>query len=112
MDTLAEQQLAVLYSDGELVPVRLRIGRPSPHPKGDFVCSVQADGLRLWQGPTEFAGVSSFQALVLGLRFLYHVLSFEVENGAVVHWEDGEHTLDVHELFALHKELAKKSGEE
>ena len=103
MDVIAEHRVDVLYPDGELVPVRLRIGRPRPHPQGDHVCPVQAEGLRLWEGPAEFAGVGSLHALMIGLRFLRDMLSTEVERGAVLHWEGGKQHLTLDDLFVLHK---------
>jgi hypothetical protein len=102
MDVIAERRLTVLYPDGELVPVCLRIGRPKPHQKGNYVCAVQAEGLRLWQGPKEFFGVDSFQALTIGVRLLYEILSAEVERGAVLHWEGGKEAISLSDLFSLH----------
>ncbi len=109
MDVVAEHRLVVLYPDGELVPVYLRVGRPRPHPKGDHVCLVQAEGLRLWEGPTEFGGVDSFHALMIGLRFLYNMLSTEVERGAILHWEGAEEAHELSDLFVLHQGI---KGEE
>jgi hypothetical protein len=103
MDVIAEHRLVVLYPDGELVPVYLRIGRPGPHPKGDFVCPVQAEGLRLWKGPAELAGVDTLHALMIALRFLHDMLSSEVERGAVLHWEGGNQSLQLSDLFGMHE---------
>jgi hypothetical protein len=85
------------------VPVCIRVGRPVPHPKGAWACPVQAEELRLWQGPSEICGEDSWQAPTLGLRFLQLMLAQEVERGAVLHWEDGEHAISIEELFVLHK---------
>ena len=85
---------------GRHVP-RPRVGRPYPHPKGDHACQVQAEGLRLWQRPTEIYGVGTWHALMLGLRFLRTMLAAEAERGAVFHWEGGEHAVSVEELFVL-----------
>jgi hypothetical protein len=101
MDVIAERRLVALFPDGGPVPVCLRVGRPAPHPKGDSVCPVQAEGLRLWEGPGEVFGVDSWQALTLGLRFLQSMLAAETERGAVFHWEGGERAVSVEELFAL-----------
>jgi hypothetical protein len=103
MDVVAEQRLSVLYPDGESVPVCLRVGRPLPGSQGDFLCPVEADGLRIWQGPREFSGVGSFHALMIGLRFLHNMLSFEVQRGAILHWEDGQQHLTINDFFVLHK---------
>jgi hypothetical protein len=102
MDVIAEQRLLVVFPDGETKPVILRIGRPFPHPKMDHVCPVQAEGLRLWQGPTEFVGVGTWHALMLAIRFLREMLTAEVERGAVFHSEGGEYAISIDELFVLH----------
>ena len=103
MDVIAEYQLVAKLPDSDPVTVSLRIGRPTPHPRGDFVCSVQAEGLGLRQEPIEIFGVSSWQALMLGLWFMRSTLAAEVARGAKFYWEDGEHAISVEELFALHK---------
>jgi hypothetical protein len=96
---VAEHRIAVLYPDGQLKPVRIWVGQPHPHPQGDFVCPIGADGLRIWEGSTELFGVGSFHALLVGLGFLYRVLSQEVESGAILRWPDSEQVLDLRELF-------------
>ena len=103
MDVIAEYQLVAKLPDSDPVTVSLRIGRPTPHPQGDFVCSVQAEGLQIWQGPSDIFGVGSWHALMLGLHFMRSMLTAEVKRGAVLYWEDGEHPISVEELFALHK---------
>ena len=101
MDVIAEHRLEVHYPDGIVVSVCLRVGRPKPHSNGDYVCPVQAEGLRLWQGPKEFWGVGSFHALIIGIRFLHNMLSVEVENGAKLHWEGGMQPLKLSDLFGV-----------
>jgi len=103
METFAEHRLEVLYADGELHSVCIRVGLPRPHPEGDYVCPVQAEGLRLWQGPKDFCGISSFHALTVGIRFLYEMLSIEVEQGAVLYWEGTKEPVDLVDLFSLKK---------
>ncbi|MEI7688351.1 MAG: hypothetical protein WCL32_25370 [Planctomycetota bacterium] len=101
MDVIAEHHLVATYSDGASGPVTLRVGRPFAHPLGDHACSVQAEGLRLWEGPKEIFGVGTWQALVLGLRLLRSILSAEAERGTVFRWESGEDAVSVDELFVL-----------
>ena len=101
MDVIAEHRLVATFPDGELVPVVLRVGRPYAHPKGDHACPVQAEGLRLWDGPSDIFGVGTWHALMLGLRFLRSMLATEAERGAVFHWEGAEHAVSVEELFVL-----------
>jgi hypothetical protein len=100
MDVIAEERLVATFLDGSPVPVVLRIGRPYAHSECDFACPVQAEGLRIWQGPKEFFGVSNWQSLMLALRFLRSMLATEVERGAVFHSEGGEDPIRVEELFA------------
>jgi hypothetical protein len=101
MDVVAEHRLIATFPNSEAVPVCLRVGRPRPEPMGDWVCPVQGEGLRLWEGPSELLGVSSWHALMIGLRFLREMLAAEVRKGAVFHWEGSEHAISVEELFAL-----------
>jgi hypothetical protein len=103
MDVIAEHRLDVLYPDGEMVPVHVRIGRPRPHPegKGDWGCVVQAEGLRIWDGPSELFGEGSLHALMIAASFLHRMLSAEVERGAVPHWQGGAEALDIDGLFVL-----------
>ena len=103
MDVIAERQLVAVFPDSGPASVHLRIGRPAPHPKGGWVCPVQAEGLQLWQGSSSIAGEDSWQALLLALRFVQAMLSAEAERGVVFHWEDGEYPLSVEELFSLHE---------
>ncbi len=74
-------------------------------------CPVQGEGLRLWEGPSELFGVGSWHALMIGLRFLREILTGEVRQGTVFHWEDGEHPIRVEELFVLH-EIAEPGAAE
>jgi hypothetical protein len=109
MDVIVEHRLDMLYSDGETREVRLRVGRPRPHPdgRGDWGCEVQAEGLRAWKGPTEVFGEGSLQALMLGTNLLRRMLSAEVARGAVARWQgeddEGGGILDVDVLFGLPK---------
>ena len=99
MDVIAEHRLVATFPDGELAPVVLRVGMPFAHVKGDYACRVEAEGLRLWEGPTEIFGASSFQALALGLRHLRSMLAAEVKHGAVFHMKGGDHPVSVETLF-------------
>lgn len=103
MDVVAEHRLDVLYPDGEMVQIDIRIGRPQPHPagKGDWSCIVQAVGLRAWEGPSELFGEGSLHALMIAAGFLHRMLSVEVERGAVPHWKGGAEALDIDGLFVL-----------
>ena len=104
MDVVAEHQCVAMYPDGVPVLIVLRVGRPFAHPKGDYACSVEAKGLRIWQGPSDISGASTLHALMLGLRFLRAMLIEEADRGVVFRWEDSEQTVTVNELFVLHAE--------
>ena len=84
MDVIAERRLIATFPDGGPIPVVLRVGRPYPHPKGDYACPVQAEGLRLCEGPNDIFGVGSWHALMLGLRFLRSMLASEAKRGGGV----------------------------
>jgi hypothetical protein len=103
MDVVAEHQIDVLYPDGEMISVHIRVGRPQPHPEGngDWGCEVQAEGLRIWEGPNKLYGVGSLHALMIAVGFLHRMLSAEVERGAVLHWQGGEEALCADDLFVL-----------
>ncbi len=110
MDVIAEHRLVATYPDGGPATVCLRVGRPEPHPHG-YACKVQAEGRSGWQGPTKIYGVDSWQALLLGLRFLRLMLDAEVDDGVISYRQGGEHALNIEELFALHKlEVARPSS--
>ena len=110
MEVIAEHKLLVLYPDGAAIPVCLRVGPLIPHPKGDWVCWVQAEGLRLWQGPTSLFGDGSWHALMVGLRFLQEMLAGEVRQGAVLHWENGEYPTSLEEVFVRHENAAPEDS--
>ena len=101
MDVIAEHRMVATFPDSGPLAVCLRVGRPEPHPNG-YACEVQAEGLPGWQGPKKIFGVGSWQALLLGLRYLKIMLDYEVSRGAVFHWEDGEHVLRVEEIFGFY----------
>jgi Domain of unknown function (DUF6968) len=106
MDVVADHNLFAVFANGQLAPVRLRIGRPMPHPKGDWACPVDVDGLQIVEGSTEIFGVGLGHALMLGLRFLREILSSEVQRGTVFHDEEGKHAINIERLFVLY-EIAK-----
>lgn len=103
MDVIAELRLLVLYPDGAAVPVNMRVGRPVARTEGDWVCPVEAEGLRMWQGPDEIYGIGAWHALMMGQRFLREILTSEVRQGAVLHGEDGQESVSVEELFVQHE---------
>ena|SRR5579871_4772773 len=103
MDVIAERRLEALYPDIGLTSIHLRIGRPVPRDERDWSCPVQVEGLRLWHGFGEFAGVDSWQALLLALGFVQAILSAEAERGVVFHWESSEDAISIEELFSLGK---------
>jgi hypothetical protein len=69
--------------------VRLRISRPEVHPEGDWLCRVQAEGLRGGDRSLDVAGVSSFQALALGIRCLRSIVVEALKAGVRLRFADG-----------------------
>lgn len=100
-DIVAEKRLRVRYADGAVVPVCLRLGIPKATGTNEAGCPVQAEGLRIWQGPKMMFGADTFQALMIATRFLHKVLAMEISRGAeLLHAEDdGE--LSIEDLFML-----------
>ena len=101
MDIIAEQRLVATFPDSEAVTVCLRVGRPRPHTQLDWVCPVEGEGLRLWQGPSELFGVGSWHALMIGIRFLREMIAAEVRQGALFHWEGSKTIFTLEEMFVL-----------
>jgi hypothetical protein len=101
MDLVAEQRIDFLYPDGQLVPVHVRLGRPYPHPKGDWACLVQTEGLPERTDPTELFGVGPMHALMIGARFLHLRLTAEVARGAVPHDECDRDVMSIDSLFVF-----------
>ena len=105
MDVVAETRLVAVFDSGMSAKVALRIGRPVPHPKGDWVGTVQIDGFQAWAGSCEIYGVDSWQTLILSLRFVRSILLQEVEFGTAFHWEDGMDVINVEGLFIVQDEV-------
>lgn len=103
MGAIVEQRIDVLYPDGKMAPVTIRIGAPRPDPRGDYACSVAAEGLRIWEGPVDLFGAGPLHALTIALRFLRRMLAAEAGRGAVFRWEGGEEPLDLDGLFSMHE---------
>jgi hypothetical protein len=101
MYAVAEQRIDFLYPDGQLVPVHVRLGRPYLHPKGDWACLVQTEGLPERGDPTELFGFGPMHALMIGARFLHLRLSSEVARGAVPHYEGGRDVMSINSLFVF-----------
>ena len=100
-DVIAEKRLSILYPDGTPVPVILRLGVPRAIRPDEAACAVQAEGLRIWQGPKLLYGADTFQALLIAIRFLQKLLALEVERGAILREPEGTEPLGVPELFVL-----------
>ncbi len=100
MDFIAEEQLDVLYPDGELVPVELRIGTPQRREdRNGWGCVAQAEGLRAEGRPREMYGLSSLQSLMIACCFLYRMLLIEVEQGAILRERDRPEEFSLDTLF-------------
>lgn len=104
MDVIAEDRLDMLYPDGEMVPVHIRIGRPQlpPQSTGEWFCLIQADGLRFCKCSPKVFGEGSFHTLMLAFYALRLALNYEVEQGAIPHWQDGTTYRNIDEMFCRH----------
>ena len=100
-DIVAEKRLRVRYPDGIVVPVCLRVGVPKPTRSDEAGCPVQAEGLRIWEGPKMMFGADTFQALLIAIRFVQKLLAMEVTRGAQLLHADEETPMTVEELFVL-----------
>ena len=102
MDIIAEERIEVLHPDGDSRDVQLRIGRPrlSARSGDEWVCEVQANGLRIFEDPTELFGVGSLHTLMIGVEFLRRILAIEVERGAILRWHGEADPIHLDELFA------------
>jgi hypothetical protein len=98
MDMIAEQELVATFSDGSSTTVCLRLGRPRPLPRADWVCPVQLAGLPDWEASKDVFGVTSWQAMVLGLTLLHSCLGIERNRGTTFSWLGMELT-DFEELI-------------
>jgi hypothetical protein len=103
MNWVAERDIALVYPDGRLRTVRLQIGRPYPHPDGDWACSVATEGLhdRLLQ----VCGIDAWQALMLAIRALEAILAAEVKSGAILHDSTGEESVSLPSVFSREWEI-------
>ena len=99
MKAIAEYRLHLKYPDGEMVPVRLRIGRPEQLPTGLWQCETEANGLRPAFGTVPTPSSTSWQALVWALRLLYRLLRSDVSRGTVLYDESGKYPIHLDELF-------------
>jgi hypothetical protein len=112
MDVVAEYRMNLKYPDGEIVPVRLRIGRPRELPSGNWHCDADIEGrLRIHStanGPLSAGSDAgtAWQALVFALRFLSRLLRSEVRHGGAALYSHGEHPHPLHfdELFPVRRE--------
>jgi hypothetical protein len=108
MSAIAEVRLNIKYSDGEMVPIQLRISRPRQLPNGNWDCVTEIQGqLRsLYTAAGSTGGPvtagTSWHALVFALRFLSKLLEAEVGHSrAALYSHGGQHPYPVHldELF-------------
>jgi hypothetical protein len=102
MDVIAEYLLHLRYSDGKMVPVRMRLSRPIQRPTGIWECAAEIEGgLRLtYTGghpiPTGGMGSTSWQALISALRSLYSIIRIE---GGKLYEQSGRYPIHFDELF-------------
>jgi hypothetical protein len=103
VDTVAFHRLHIGYPDGRTQSICLQVGKPELQPNSNWVCAVQVEGLSLEGGHFPNYGGSSWQALMVGLRFLHNLLWVEVRRGATLYSERGKYPISLAELFPFHK---------
>src|SRR5689334_20290216 len=109
VDLVASHQLRLKYPDGRAVAVGLRLFRPEEDASGNWVCTVEADGLV--QGPLPCRATGPWAALVSGLRFLHDLLAVEARRGARFFWgRRGDYPIRLEELFPLARAAEPPDG--
>ena len=77
-------ELRWIKPDGAVVPLVVRIGRPTPDPRGDeWACPSEIDGLD--DRYADMVGVSSIQAMALALRLVRTMLADTIQRGAALY---------------------------
>ena len=105
MGVIAEYRLHLKFPSGETIPVWLRIHRPERLPTGLWECRTETEGrLRItFTGDGSIPGLTpastSWQALMFGLRWVYHLIRMEVRGGAALYDESGKYPVHLDELF-------------
>jgi hypothetical protein len=97
VELVAERALTCVKSNGNRIPVNLRIGKPVAASGGDWMCSVEASGLL--DRPREIYGIDSFQALMLGQGLLKHLVRGEIESGSTFLAFRPEEPITYEEIF-------------
>lgn len=102
-ESMAERVLYAVDRDGRGFDIGLQIGRPhqvEDSPYHDWACEVSLIGLH--KKPIRLFGVDSWQALLLALSVVRHMLTAFVEyDGGKLYSEKGGRLLTVDEAFGV-----------
>jgi len=97
-ELIAERVIYAVDNDSRGFEIRLMIGKPYPDPPNAWACPVAMVGL---QGAfPDMHGVDSWQALTLALQVIDRLLTYFVEDGGKLYWEENGNELAIEELFS------------
>jgi hypothetical protein len=101
-EPIAERTLFAVDKDGHALELHLLIGKPYALDSQDWACPVALIGLH---GVfPDMRGVDSWQALMQARNLLKNLLSYFVEDGGKLYWENGGEEMTVDELFSHRRE--------
>jgi len=107
-ELIAERVIYAVDNDSRGFEIRLMIGKPYPDPPNAWACPVAMVGL---QGAfPDMHGVDSWQALTLALQVIDRLLTYFVEDGGKLYWEENGNDLAIDELFGKSSETVEPVG--
>ena len=102
-ELIAERTVFAVGADSRRLEIRLMIGKPYPVGPDEWACPAALFGLH---GTfPDMHGVDSWQALMSARQLLNDLLTYFVEDGGKLYWEDGGEEMTVDELFSYRREV-------
>lgn len=98
MEQIAEESLIAVRPSGERVPVAAGIGRPYAVGPEEWACPVTLAGL--YQTLADVHAGSSLQALCLAASLIRNLLTFFVNDGGRLFYDDGQSEFDINATFS------------
>lgn len=109
-ELIAERTIYAIDKDSRGFEIRLMVGKPyqtdSIH--GDWACPVAMIGLR--GAFPDMHGVDSWQALMLAQQLIQRLLSYFIEDGGKLFFDENGNELTVEELFTEQPEMPAPDG--
>lgn len=84
---VAERKLFASTADGHTFEIHLAVGKPYPVSEDEWACSVLLEGLH--SNLRDQHGVDSWQALQLAYQLVVRLLTYFVQDGGQLFWEQG-----------------------